>query len=72
MNSSTQLAHELRTPIQPILGLVDIVRSRIITLDGSSGRVIKDSGNATKRSEGILLLLDVIIRNAKRLKQTHR
>ena len=45
-------AHELRTPIQPILGLVDIVRSRIITLDGSSGRVIKESGNATKRSEG--------------------
>jgi signal transduction histidine kinase len=62
-------AHELRTPIQPILGLIDIVRSRIITLDGSSGRVVKDSGNATKRSEGVLLLLDVIIRNAKRLKQ---
>lgn len=61
-------AHELRTPIQPILGLVDIVKSRIITLDGSSGRIIKDSGNATKR-EGVLLLLDVIIRNAKRLKQ---
>jgi signal transduction histidine kinase len=62
-------AHELRTPIQPILGLVDIVRSRIIMLDGSSSRIIKDSGNATKRSEGVLLLLDVIIRNAKRLKQ---
>jgi signal transduction histidine kinase len=62
-------AHELRTPIQPILGLTDIVRSRIMTLDGSSGRVIRDGDNATKRAEGVLLLLDVIIRNAKRLKQ---
>ena len=62
-------AHELRTPIQPILGLADIVRSRIMTLDGSSGRVIRGGDNATKRAEGVLLLLDVIIRNAKRLKQ---
>ncbi|HEY7695402.1 MAG TPA: ATP-binding protein [Nitrososphaeraceae archaeon] len=62
-------AHELRTPIQPILGLTDIVRSRIITLDGSNGRVNKDGNKATKRAEGVLLLLDVIIRNAKRLKQ---
>jgi signal transduction histidine kinase len=62
-------AHELRTPIQPILGLIDIVRSRIITLDGLNGRVIKDGDNATKRPEGVLLLLDVIVRNAKRLKQ---
>jgi signal transduction histidine kinase len=62
-------AHELRTPIQPILGLADIVRSRIITLDGPSGRVARDGNNVTKRAEGVLLLLDVIIRNAKRLKQ---
>jgi signal transduction histidine kinase len=62
-------AHELRTPIQPILGLTDIVRSRIITLNGSIGRVIRDGDNATKRAEGVLLLLDVITRNAKRLKQ---
>lgn len=62
-------AHELRTPIQPILGLTDIVRSRIIALNGSSGRVNKDGNKATKRAEGVLLLLDVIIRNAKRLKQ---
>jgi signal transduction histidine kinase len=62
-------AHELRTPIQPILGLADIVRSRIITLDESSGRVVRDGNNVTKRAEGVLLLLDVIIRNAKRLKQ---
>jgi signal transduction histidine kinase len=64
-------AHELRTPIQPILGLTDIIRSRIITLEGkgigsNSGG---DSNNASKRPEGVVLLLDVIIRNAKRLKQ---
>ena len=62
-------AHELRTPIQPILGLTDIVRSRILSPDGSNGRIFRDGGNATKRPEGVLLLLDVIIRNAKRLKQ---
>ena len=62
-------AHELRTPIQPILGLTDIVRTRIIALDGSNGRIIRDGDNGTKRAEGVLLLLDVIIRNAKRLKQ---
>jgi signal transduction histidine kinase len=62
-------AHELRTPIQPILGLTDIVRSRILSQDGSNGRIFRDGDNATKRPEGMLLLLDVIIRNAKRLKQ---
>jgi signal transduction histidine kinase len=62
-------AHELRTPIQPILGLADIVRSRIIALDDSSGRVVRDGNTATRRLEGVLLLLGVIIRNAKRLKQ---
>lgn len=62
-------AHELRTPIQPILGLTDIVRSRIISQDGSSDRAIRDGNNVTRRKEGVLLLLDVIIRNAKRLKQ---
>jgi signal transduction histidine kinase len=62
-------AHELRTPIQPILGLTDIVRSRIITQGGSSDRAIRDGNNGTRRTEGVLLLLDVIIRNAKRLKQ---
>ena len=43
-------AHELRTPIQPILGLTDIMYSKI--KDGSQ-----------------LELLDIIIRNAKRLKR---
>ena len=45
-------AHELRTPIQPILGLTQVIRS--------------DSKDA-KQCE----LLDVTIRNAKRLKQTY-
>jgi signal transduction histidine kinase len=43
-------AHELRTPIQPILGLTDALRSKI-----------KD----TEKQE----ILDVIIRNARRLRQ---
>ena len=42
--------HELRTPIQPILGLTDIMHSKI-------------------KDEEQLELLDVIIRNAKRLKR---
>ena len=62
-------AHELRTPIQPILGLTDIVRARIIKEDGSSDRSIIDGNNVTRITNGVLLLLDVIIRNAKRLKQ---
>jgi signal transduction histidine kinase len=45
------------------------VRSRILSPDGSNGRIFRDGDNATKRPEGMLLLLDVIIRNAKRLKQ---
>jgi signal transduction histidine kinase len=43
-------AHELRTPIQPILGLTDIMHSKI-------------------KDEEQRELLDVIIRNAKRLKR---
>jgi two-component system sensor histidine kinase VicK len=46
-------AHELRTPIQPILGLTQVMRSKI----GDRGR--------EDESE----LLDVITRNAKRLQQ---
>ena len=47
-------AHELRTPIQPILGLSEILRSKI-TLIGGTG-----VGDEQK-------ILDAIIRNAKRL-----
>jgi signal transduction histidine kinase len=43
-------AHELRTPVQPILGLTDIMSSKI-------------------KDEDQLELLDIIIRNAKRLKR---
>ncbi len=42
-------AHELRTPIQPILGLSEIVRDKIKDRDQME-------------------LLDIIIRNTKRLK----
>jgi signal transduction histidine kinase len=41
-------AHELRTPIQPILGITHILRSKI---------------NDSQQQE----LLDIVIRNAKRL-----
>jgi signal transduction histidine kinase len=45
-------AHELRTPIQPILGLTDVLRS-----DKTMDRAAQEE------------LLDVIVRNAKRLQQ---
>jgi signal transduction histidine kinase len=47
-------AHELRTPIQPILGLSEVIRSR----KAASNNI--DKGDDEE-------LLDVIIRNAKRL-----
>lgn len=63
-------AHELRTPIQPILGLTDIIRSKIKTLDAKSDLVNRDSNHKNEERPGQLLsLLDVITRNAKRLKQ---
>ncbi|HEY9490779.1 MAG TPA: HAMP domain-containing sensor histidine kinase, partial [Nitrososphaeraceae archaeon] len=43
-------AHELRTPIQPILGISDVLRSRIKDIEQQE-------------------LLDVVIRNAKRLQR---
>jgi signal transduction histidine kinase len=50
-------AHELRTPIQPILGLSEVIRSR------RSG-----SGNSNMdREGGGEEFIDIIIRNAKRL-----
>ena len=51
-------AHELRTPIQPILGLVQVLRSRID----------KDNSNGKVRTEE-RYLLDVVIRNARRLQR---
>jgi signal transduction histidine kinase len=45
-------AHELRTPIQPILGLSEILRSKIVS----------DGRNRVKDEQKIL---DAIIRNAE-------
>ncbi|HEX7208424.1 MAG TPA: HAMP domain-containing sensor histidine kinase, partial [Nitrososphaeraceae archaeon] len=50
-------AHELRTPIQPILALTQVLRSR------------KEKNNNGKEIEEELSLLDAIIRNAKRLQR---
>jgi signal transduction histidine kinase len=50
-------AHELRTPIQPILGLCEVLRSKI-----------KKDNTMTLRYEEEQLL-DVIIKNAKRLRR---
>jgi len=63
-------AHELRTPIQPILGLTNIIRSKIEILDGKSDLLKRESNHENEERSGQLLtLLDVITRNAKRLKQ---
>src|SRR6188472_935035 len=48
-------AHELRSPIQPILGLTEIIRSRKAASNNMRGKGDDEE------------LLDVIIRNAKRL-----
>ena len=48
-------AHELRTPIVPILGLSEILRSR----------TIKDMSSSRKKQD--LEMLDIVIRNAGRL-----
>jgi len=49
-------AHELRTPIQPILGLSEVIRSRKV---GKPGVNVSDDDE----------FLSIIIRNAKRLQQ---
>ena len=46
------IAHELRTPIQPILGLTEVIRSRIAA--------------STIHKEEDEEFLDIIIRNAKK------
>src|SRR5215217_6495535 len=52
-------AHELRTPIQPILGLSEILHSRLRRTGGGEGEGVG------KEQE----ILDIIIRNAKRLQR---
>jgi signal transduction histidine kinase len=51
-------AHELRTPIQPIIGLSEILRSRIRNNDE-----VNNSANNAENQE----FLDVILRNGQRL-----
>ncbi|MBV9177296.1 MAG: sensor histidine kinase [Nitrososphaeraceae archaeon] len=52
-------AHELRTPIQPILGLSQLIRDRII--------LSAKKGEKEKEQNELCQLQDVVIRNAKRL-----
>jgi signal transduction histidine kinase len=54
-------AHELRTPIQPILGLAELLRSKKI------GGAVGDSNSSSDASKQEIEQLDIIIRNAKRL-----
>ena len=55
-------AHELRSPIQPILGLSEFLRS-------NKGRENSSSNSAAMSLEKEEELLDVIVRNSKRLRQ---
>ena len=55
------VADELRTPIQPILGLAEVLRSK-----KDEGRREEDD---KQKNDEELLLLDTIIRNAKRLQR---
>lgn len=50
-------AHELRTPIQPILGLCEVLRSKL-----------RKGGTRGPGSEEEEQLLDIIVKNAKRLR----
>jgi signal transduction histidine kinase len=54
-------AHELRTPIQPILGLSEVLRSRLRRTGGGGG-----GGRGVGEGQEIL---DIIIRNANRLQR---
>jgi len=53
-------AHELRTPIQPILGLSEVLRSRLRRTGGGG------EGEGVEQGQEIL---DIIIRNANRLQR---
>jgi signal transduction histidine kinase len=52
-------AHELRAPVQPILGQAELLRRR------KSGGAVRDSSSSANKHE--IEQLDIIIRNAKRL-----
>ena len=53
-------AHELRTPIQPIIGLSEVLRSRIRNNDS-----VNNSGSNAENQE----FIDVILRNGQRLEK---
>jgi signal transduction histidine kinase len=59
-------AHELRTPIQPILGTAELLKSEI---EEDTYYDRQDSNNNGIQVEQIKSRLEVIIRNAKRLKE---
>ena len=59
-------AHELRTPIQPILGTAELLKSEI---EQATYNDRQDSKNDGIQVEQIKNRLEVIIRNAKRLKE---
>ena len=64
-------AHELRTPIQPIIGLTDSIKSQIISLYGKDIYNEQESHsdvNIKLSEQKVLTFLGVITRNAKRLK----
>jgi signal transduction histidine kinase len=58
-------AHELRSPIQPILGLSELLRSNKVRGNSSSNSSNSAAMSLEKEEE----LLDVIVRNSKRLRQ---
>jgi signal transduction histidine kinase len=70
-------AHELRTPIQPIIGLTNIISSKIAELIGSSddghGHQGKVDANhkisKEQQKQQLLDLVAVVTRNANRLRQ---
>ena len=59
-------AHELRTPIQPILGTAELLKSEI---EEDTYYDRQDSDNNGIQVEQIKSRIEVIIRNAKRLKE---
>ena len=58
-------AHELRAPVQPILGQAEILRRR-----KKSGGTVRESNSSSNKQE--IEQLDIIIRNAKRLLRLDR
>jgi signal transduction histidine kinase len=64
-------AHEMRTPIQPILGMSDMITEKIKSLLDQDSIAEQQGATVLSRSDSssvqILTMLDVIARNAKRL-----